>query len=127
MKNIRFFLVNIFLSTLFMSTTCEDDSIDSFDWITIVNLTNDTIHCCQDRGGFFVHVLANDSVSCRGQIGVRNDKWSGELHLLVYSQLTYGEYSKNELYEKQPYDVRFDHTYQELKAMNFRIVVCDIE
>lgn len=124
MKTITLFIL---LSINLLISWCDDGNILLYDNITVVNLSDDTIHLAkEDRFFFLCHVAPKDSTSGSDVAIIKNyeeqKRPESELHLLVYKQSTCQKYGEEVLFYKDVYDARFDYTYTELKEKNFRIV-----
>lgn len=127
MKKNYFATALMLMSLPFLSMTCDDSTI-YYDWVKLVNYSNDTIYCSEEGDNFFLCSIApKDSV--QEEIGVVTNwkelgfpKERNELHLLIFKQSTVQQHNRLELFEKNLYDDRLDYTNKELKAMNFRVV-----
>lgn len=122
MKTITLFIL---LSINLLISWCDDGNILLYDDITVVNLSDDTIHLAfEDKFFILCHVAPKDSTSGSDVAIIKNyeeqKRPESELHLLIFKQSTCQKFDEDVLIYN--YDARFDYTYTELKKMNFRIV-----
>ena len=135
MKLRRIIVVLAFLSTLLMAMTCDDSNVyradvalvnnskepiyvvefnfDDYDSISVIVLSRlkHLMIKVEPKGVYNGSVIIPDGNNCRV-----NDEF------VIYKSSTMQKYSEKEIAEKNLIDKHYSYSYEQLKAMGFKIV-----
>lgn len=133
------YLFTCLLFVLFTAMTCDDNTIH-YTSVQLVNNTDEVIWVAQFGFGDENRVLTPYDIlilmerqylkkvlpheSFQGEIAIRDDHFPLDVktQFLLFKDSTMEKYTDEELAEKNIFDKRYSYTYDQLKAMNFKIV-----
>lgn len=135
MKHVSIIILIAFLSTLFMATTCDDSNVYRAD-VALVNNSKEPIYVVEFNFNDYdsISVIALYRLKhlmikvepkgvYNGSVIIPDGNYSRvNAEFVIYKSSTMQKYSEKEIAEKNLIDKHYSYSYEQLKAMGFKIV-----
>lgn len=138
MRKGLFYILSCFIFCLFTATTCCEGETYEIDIVSVYNNTEDTVYICFDTPEIGTPDLTPYELFTRFPSKLTKKQPFAvyeEMHvcynglerdltyqIIIFKQSTIDKYTKEELMEQEIFDKRYIFTYDDLKAMDYKVV-----